>query len=80
MELRKEHYIIHKTDDTIEEFDVDHIYSETGHLCNMQGRACGWHIQLGTYDSADNYSEEFGNEFHEIPDILDIVEIYDSEE
>lgn len=79
MELRKEHYIIHKTDGTIEEFDVDHIYSETGHLCNMQGRACGWHIQLGTYDSTDNYSEEFGNEFHEIPDSLDVVELYDSE-
>ena len=79
MELRKEHYIIHKLDGQTEEFDVDHIYTESGHFCNMDGKPCGWHIQLGTNDSVDNYSEEFGSDFHDIPDSLPDVEIYETE-
>lgn len=77
MELIKEHYIIHQKNGEVFEFDIDHIFVDTGHFCNMNGKPCGWHIQLGTNDSADNYSHEFSDEWHDIPDELPTVELYE---
>lgn len=47
----------YKSDDGAEEFYVAHLFSENGHFENKDGKACGWHIQLGTNDSEENYTE-----------------------
>lgn len=54
-------------------FTVTHIYSERGHF-ERNGHACGWHIQLGTNDRADNYTEVEDGSTHEVPASLpDII-------
>ena len=56
-----------------------HIYAETGHLIDKTSHICGWHIQLGTADSEDNYTEEAGTEQHDVPESLPDVDIYEED-
>lgn len=58
------------------EYDVTHIYAESGYFVEKATKKkdrspVGWHIQLGTNDSAENYIEVADeNEIHMIPDSL----------
>lgn len=47
----------YKSDDGTEEYFVTHLFSENGYFTNKDGKPCGWHIQLGTNDSEENYAE-----------------------
>lgn len=71
--------ILHKLDGTTETTTTTHIYAETGHLIDKTSHVCGWHIQLGTADSEDNYTEETGTEQHDVPASLPDVDIYEED-
>lgn len=74
MRTLKQHFL---GDNGLEEYYVIHIYSENGFFTtDISGHelACGWHIQLGTNDSVENYKEHEGTEDHFIPEELpDVV-------
>lgn len=56
--------------------EVTHIYSETGYFVRVgDTHPQGWHIQLGTSDSADNYNEVPGSESHNVPAFLPDIEL-----
>lgn len=58
------------------EYEITHIFAESGHFVEKTKKKkdrsdVGWHIQLGTEDSADNYTEvQDENELHDVPDSL----------
>ena len=60
---------------------LTHIFAPTGTFRDKQDRPAGWHIQLGTYDSADNYTEYPDPATpHEVPDAMpDIIIIPEDE-
>lgn len=66
----------HIVQDNGTEYDITHIYAESGYFVEKSKKKAdrspvGWHIQLGTNDSADNYVEvPDENEVHIIPDSL----------
>lgn len=50
---------------------ITHIYSENGHF-EKNGKKQGWHIQLGTNDAAENYTEVIDNNVtHAVPEVLE---------
>lgn len=71
--------ILHKLDGTTETTEMTHIYSENGYFIDNSEHKCGWHIQLGTADSEDNYTEEAGTEQHDVPASLPDVDIYEED-
>lgn len=59
---------------------LTHIFATTGTFKGKNNLPAGWHIQLGTYDSADNYTEypDPANP-HEVPDTMPDIIIPDEE-
>lgn len=60
-------------------FEVTHIFAESGYLRQKFGRKrrnCGWHVQLGTNDSPDNYVEVPGEQANDVPETLEDVEYH----
>lgn len=50
-----------------------HIYAPAGHF-EQDGKACGWHIQLGTDSTADEFAEVSDGTAHDVPASLpDII-------
>lgn len=58
---------------------LTHIFSSDGHFVRDE-KPQGWHIQLGTYDSADNYTEVHNGEQHEVPESLPDIIVEPEEE
>lgn len=64
------------------EYEVVHIYAESGYFVDKSKKKkdrsdVGWHIQLGTNDSADNYTEvPDENEVHAVPDSLPDLHVH----
>lgn len=58
------------------EYDIVHIYAESGYFVEKSKKkadrsSVGWHIQLGTNDSAENYVEvPDENDLHLVPETL----------
>jgi hypothetical protein len=78
MEIRYEKYILHKLDETTETWTITHIYAPTGHFVDKHGLKAGWHIQLGTGASPDDYTAvEDPGVTHDVPDTLPDVEIWE---
>lgn len=64
---------IHAMDGSVTTQTVPHIFAPTGHFVTGDGRPCGWHIMIGTYDAADNYTEvDDGSPARDIHDYGDI--------
>ena len=81
MEIRYEKYILHHLDETTETWTITHIYAPNGHFIDKRGRKAGWHIQLGTNASPDDYTVvEDPGVTHDVPDILPDVEIWEEPE
>ena len=59
--------------------EVTHMYSETGHF-ERNGLNEGWHIELGTGASVDDYTEHTGLCDHEVPDSLPDIIVPEDEE
>lgn len=60
-------------------YEITHIYSETGYFRSKGDRkkkSEGWHIQLGTGASKDDYSEIKGDEAHEVPEALEDINFH----
>lgn len=72
--------ILHKLDETTEVSFITHIYSETGYFTDSKAHKCGWHIQLGTTDTASNYTEVPGSEQHAVPASLPDIDAYEEDE
>lgn len=51
------------------DFYIMHLYSEAGHLVR-DGHATGTHVELGTHDSAANYTDHDDGTPHDVPESL----------
>lgn len=67
----------HENGDLIE--SITHIYSPDGYF-ERNGYRQGWHIQLGTDDTTENYKEMSIGEYHPVPDSLPDIIIPDPPE
>ena len=68
-------HVIGDDDPRTIDYYVTHIFAEGGYFKEKIGRKkrpSGWHIQLGTNDSPDNYTEVKDDTYekHEIPDSM----------
>ena len=70
----------HKLDGTVEVSYITHIYSLSGFFTDLGGHKCGWHISLGTNDTAENYSENACMEQHSVPEHLPDIDEYEEDE
>lgn len=58
-------------------FEQIHIYSENGYFYK-NNKKTGWHIAIGTTDSADKYEERIEpGTFHSVPESLPDVVVID---
>ena len=60
-------------------WSVTHIYSPAGHF-ERDGFPQGWHIQLGTNDTAEHYTEVTDGSTHTVPESLPDIYIEEPEE
>lgn len=59
--------------------EITHIFAENGHF-ERDGRKQGWHIQLGTNDAVENYTEVIDEGVsRSVPDSFEDVIISDEE-
>ena len=84
MKIRAQHYILNKLDSTTAEWTETHIFAEDNCLFKKKdgGSVLGWHIQLGTLDSAENYEDILveGESVHEVPDSYPDITLQEQEE
>lgn len=63
-----------------QDFYKTHYFSETGHFeyksGALKGKACGWHLELGTSSRITKYVEIDDGEAHEVPTSLEDMIIH----
>jgi hypothetical protein len=75
MQAVKQHFKCTRATGAVSEWDVVHIYAPLGHFEDKAGHPCGWHIQLGTGHTADDFTEVTDEGVsHEVPATLPDVE------
>lgn len=69
-----------KLDKTKEVINIVHIFADDFKHFEQNGKKLGWHIQLGSVDSEDNYIEVDGGEKHDIPTKLETLYVEETKE
>jgi len=80
MVVRTQNVNFHNLDGTVDTTVTTHIYASTGHFEDSKGHRAGWHIQLGTSDSPENYTEIDDGTPHDVPESLPDIDVYEEED